>query len=275
MNISIESQNNQFVLTPIYDNNCQPITLIQFPKPNNSSSCLTVMNSMAKQWGQTNSLLLIIKGWCLSGGRAREVDEKGDVGFLTFSGWRNGGQKASECDVRRPRRNEKKWYFFESAHRQGWAPPPSWHTQYLSISSLINHSTKYFSSYISTARFFLCFFLQPSHSAFHSNLKRIKTHFDLLFGHINFNRHKTNKRRWSGRWRKPSRVGVRANCLFVVPLSTIISKRRRDWVENLLAGCSRRRRPQAMVLKKYCNESNVLLLLQACLELKLMDFWFD
>lgn len=51
----------------------------------------------------------------------------------------------------------KKWYFFESAHRQGWAPPPSWHTQYLSISSLINHSTKYFSSYISTARFFFVF----------------------------------------------------------------------------------------------------------------------
>lgn len=120
----------------------------------------------------------------------------------------------------------------------------SWHTQYLSISSLINHSTSIF--FLLSTVF--------SYSAFISNrLKWIKTHFDLLFGHITSTTKQTevrgNKKNFSCTNKLPFRCSiVRGNhsrwtrtrniYLQVAPNKKTSSQERRE----------------RNVLKKYYNE---------------------
>lgn len=84
---------------------------------------------------------------------------------------------AAECVKQTSERNvfktaSKREMIFVSLHRQGW-PHHDTHNIYR-YSSLINHSTS-----ISTCFQLLCIFIP-----LHSDSKWIKTHFDLLFGHI-------------------------------------------------------------------------------------------
>lgn len=160
----------------------------------------------------------------LSGGRGEDEKNEKRVGFLTFSGWSVRDRSwdfTGMCKTNvdgnvflKATQTKTREMIFQVCTVKGGPP---WHTQYLSISSLINHSTSIF---LFLRLIFFSALLSVFILDFISIWNEWKTLFDLLFGHISIN---NSTQRQTTRLRRDQNASlyglVQTNCLLLVPLS--------------------------------------------------------